>query len=209
MDGKVLSTLGAGKAKGINIVTWSYRTKQPKTAKGKTFSFGGFTSPRVPAGKYKAVITKGKDTFEHEFEVVYDERTGLSEADRKLKHDTTMKLYNMTEELAYMVYEVDAYIEATADNKKVNDQLNELKESLVITTGDNYVGLSEPQLREKMADLYSKVAGGYDRPSASELENLRMIEDRFEQAKADFDKLRKKAKVKELELQTFEEFIAS
>ena len=209
MDGKVLTTLGAGKAKGINIVTWSYRTKQPKTAKGKTFSFGGFTSPRVPAGKYKAVITKGKDTFEHEFEVVYDERTGLSDADRKLKHDTTMKLYNMTEELAYMVYEVDAYIQATADNKKVNDQLNELKESLVITTGDNYVGLSEPQLREKMADLYSKVAGGYDKPSTSELENLKMIEDRFEQAKADFDKLKKKAKVKELELQTFEEFIAS
>ena len=153
--------------------------------------------------------TLGNVGFEHEIEVVYDERTGLSEADRKLKHDTTMKLYNMTEELAYMVYEVDAYIEATADNKKVNGQLNELKETLVITTGDNYVGLSEPQLREKMADLYSKVAGGYDRPSTSELENLKMIEDRFEQAKADFDKLKKKAKVKELELQTFEEFVAS
>jgi photosystem II stability/assembly factor-like uncharacterized protein len=208
MEGNTLTTLGAGKAKGINIVNWSFRTKQPKTAKGKTFSFGGFTSPRVPAGKYKAVLTKGKDTFEHEFEVVYDEKTGLTESDRKQKHDTTMKLFDMTEELAYMVYEVDAYIEATADNKKISDQLNELKESLVITTGDNYVGSAEPQLREKMSDLYSKVAGSYDKPSPAELENLRLIEERFEKAKEDFEKLKKKSKVKDLELKTFEEFIA-
>ena len=207
LEGKTLTTLGAGKSKGINIVTWSFRTKQPKTAKGKTFSFGSFTSPRVPAGRYKAVLTKGKETFEHEFEVVYDESTGLTAEDRQLKHDTTIKLYDMTEELAYMVYEVDAYIEAT-ENKKVNEQLNELKSSLVITTGDNYVGLSEPQLREKIAGLYSKIAGGYDKPSPSELDNLRLIEDRFETAKADFEKLKKKAKVKDIELKTFEEFVS-
>jgi photosystem II stability/assembly factor-like uncharacterized protein len=208
MEGKTLTTLGAGKTKGINIVTWSYRIRQPKTAKGKTFSFGGFTSPRVPAGKYKAVLTKGKETYEHEFEVVYDEKTGLTGDDRKQKHDTTMKLYDMTEELAYMVYEVDAYIEATADNKKVSEKLNQLKSTLVVTTGDNYVGMSEPQLREKMADLYSKIAGSYDKPSPAELENLKLIEERFNQAKEDFEKLKKKAKVKDLELKTFDEFIA-
>lgn len=209
LEGNVLTTLGAGKAKGINIVNWGFKTKQPKAAKGKTFSFGAFTAPTVKAGTYKAVLTKGKDTFEKEFEVVYDERTGLSAKDRDLKYDTTMKLFHMTEDLAYMVYEVDAYTEATKDsNKKVSDKLNELKETLVITTGDNYVGTAEPQLREKIADLYSKVASSYDKPSAAELDNLTIVENRLEKAKVDFAKLKSKAKVDDLGLKTYEEFLA-
>jgi photosystem II stability/assembly factor-like uncharacterized protein len=209
MEGNKLTTLGPGKSKGINIVKWTYTIRQPKVAKGKTFSFGGFTSPKVKAGTYKAILTKGKDTFEHEFEVVYDQRTGLSDADRDLKYDTTMKMYHMTEELAYMVYELDAIIENVKEkNKKTYEKLTELKESLVITTGDNYVGSAEPQLREKMADLYSKIAGSYDKPSSAELDNLKMIEDRFEKAKTDYAKLKKKAKVNDLEIKTFDEFIA-
>ena len=65
MEGNVISDLGPGKAKGINIVNWGYVRNVPKVAKGKTFSFGGFTAPKVPAGQYKAVIKKGKETFEH------------------------------------------------------------------------------------------------------------------------------------------------
>ena len=141
-------------------------------AKGKTFSFGGFTAPRVPAGTYKAVIKKGGDTFEHPFVLEYDPRSGLSEAERQQKHETTMMLYDMTQELAYLVYQVDAYLEQAekAGDKRELGRLMELKESLVITTGDNYVGAAEPQLREKMADLYSKVASSYDVPSAADLE---------------------------------------
>ena len=206
MDGNKITSLGPGKSKGINIVNWSFRTKQPKVAKGKTFSFGGFTAPRVAAGKYKAVIKKGKETFEHTFEVVYDKNAGLAENDRKLKHNTTMKMYDMTQELAYTVYELDAILELTT-SKKTKAALNALKETLVITTGDNYVGSAEPQLREKMADLYSKIANGYDKPSPAELENLSVIEDRFNTAKSDFAKLKKKAKVKDLVVKTFDEFI--
>ncbi len=209
LEGNTLTTLGAGKSKGINIVDWSFRTKQPKAAKGKTFSFGAFTAPMVKAGTYKAVLKKGKDTFENEFEVVYDERSGLSEKDRTLKYDTTMKLFHMTEELAFLVYEVDAYTEATKEsNQKVSAKFTELKETLVITTGDNYVGTAEPQLREKMADLYSKIASAYDKPSAAELDNLTIIENRFEKAKVDFEKLKKKSKVDDLGLKSYEEFLA-
>ena len=117
-----------------------------------------------------------------------------------------MKLFNMTEELAYLVYELDEILSNTT-SKKAKASLQELKETLVITTGDNYVGAAEPQLREKMADLYSKVAGSYDKPSKSELETLQIIEDRFNKAKVDFAKLKKKAKVKDLQLKTFEEFV--
>ncbi len=212
MDGNLIAELGPGKSKGINIVDWNYTRKQPKVAKGKTFSFGGFTSPQVPAGTYKAVMTKGKETFEHTFDVVYDPKSPLSATDRELKNSTTMQLYDMTQELAYLVYEVDeilTHAEAKGDSKTVS-KLNSLKETLVITTGDNYVGSAEPQLREKMADLYSKLASSYDKPSSSELENLKVISTRFVDAKESFAKLKSKyLKKQPLEMKSFEVFLES
>jgi hypothetical protein len=209
MDGNKVATIEPGKNKGINIVTWDYSMKAPKVAKGKTFSFSAFTAPRAPAGRYKAVITKGKDVFEHEFVIEDDPKIGLTKEQYALKHSTTTKIYNMTEELAYMVYQLDAYHDSLkVSNKKLAEDLNALKETLVVTTGDNYVGAAEPQLREKMADLYSKVAISYDVPSQAELDNLTAIEKRFEAAKRDFDKLMKKVK-SPIQVMTFEEFIAS
>ena len=208
LDGNVISKLGAGKSKGINIVKWNYTIKQPKIAKGKTFSFGGFTSPRVAAGRYKAVIKKGKDVFENEFNVIYDDASGLSSEDRNLQHQTIMKLYNMTQELAYLVYQLDVILLDENTDSKTKSKLNELKETLVITTGDNYVGAAKRQLREKMADLYSKIASGYDKPSPTELENLHLVQDMFKTAFKTFDKLKKKVKVEDLNLKSYEDFIS-
>ena len=205
--GEVVSKLSPGKSKGINIVNWSGNTRQPKVAKGKTLAFGGFATPRVEAGSYTAVITKGRDVYEHTFEIVYDERSGLTSADRKMKHDIMSKMYKMTEELAYMVYQIDAFIEAPKTKTKLKSKLNELKKTLVITTGDNYVGSAEPELREKLADLFSKIVGSYDKPSNSELEFLSIVENRYSKARKDFDNISKKIKFKEaLQLKTFEEF---
>ncbi len=211
-DGNVVAELGPGKSKGINIVNWNYKRKQPKVAKGKTFSFGGFTSPQVPAGTYKAVLTKGKETFEHPFELAYSDSSPLNESDRTLKNSTTMQLYDMTQELAYLVYEVDEVLknaEEKGDSKTVA-KLNSLKETLVITTGDNYVGSAEPQLREKMANLYSKVASSYDKPSPDDLQNLGVISKRFTDAQDDFAKIKTKyLKRNPIELQPLEEFLGS
>ena len=166
-------------SKGINIVHWGYRIKAPKIAKGKTFSFGGFTSPRISAGNYKAVINKGKDIFEKEFEVSYDNSSGLNASDREFQFNTVMKMYNMTQDLAYMVYEIDEITESESVSKRFKERITKLKESLVITTGDNYVGMAKRQLREKMADLYAKIATSYDKPSDNEIDNLMLIEDEF------------------------------
>ncbi|AKA36325.1 WD40/YVTN/BNR-like repeat-containing protein [Flagellimonas lutaonensis] len=211
-QGETVATLTPGKSKGINIVEWNYRLKQPKIATGKTFSFGGFTTPSAPAGMYTAVMTKGKETYEHPFTLVYDEDTGLTDQERELKNSTTMRLYDMTQELAYLVYELDALLANAEENNdsKTAEKLNSLKETLVITTGDNYVGSAEPQLREKMANLYSKVAASYDAPTADDLQNLKVISERFEKAKHDFSKLKTKyLKKQTLELKTFEEFLDS
>ena len=209
MEGNKIADLEPGKAKGINVVSWGYTQKQPKVAKGKTFSFGGFTAPRVPAGTYKSIIRKGKDVFEQPFTLVYEEN-GVSEAARKAKHEMTMSLFDMTQELAYLVFQVDAYLDQATKTKDTRElkRLNALKETLVVTSGDNYVGMAELQLREKMADLYSKIASGYDAPAGADLANYELIKTRFEKAKQEFSAIKPKVKGTEtLNLVSFEEFL--
>ncbi len=224
--GEKVATLSPGKSKGINIVNWNYNLKSPKIAKAKTFAFGAFTTPRVPEGTYKVVLNKGKKAYEHEFELKYDPSSSLSAQDRISKNATTMKLYDMTQELAYVVYEMDEMIAVAEKLKKENrkarksattliNDLNKLKKTLVITTGDNYVGSAPPELREKLANLYSKVTSSYTMPSASELDNLQVIEERFNKGKADFEKIKSKrwgrvARYLEtpFALKSFEDFLA-
>jgi len=212
-NGNKITDLDAGKSKGINIIEWNYLTKPPKLATGKTFAFGGFTSPRVPAGTYKVVVEKGKETYTTDLVVQYDPKSSIPLADRKLNEETTRKLFNMSQELAYMVYELDETVSAAEAQKTkmpssakvvtpLITDLTKLKETLVITTGDNYVGMGEPQLREDMADLYSKVAQSYFKPSKAELDNLDAIEERFNSAKTEFKKIRDKHIAKLTEVRT-------
>lgn len=227
--GEMVAEITPGKAKGINIVNWSYRTRQPKVAKGKTFAFGGLTAPRVQAGTYKVVLYKGKDTYETELEVVNDPNSLLTQAERDEHYRVTQRLFNMNEDLAYIVYELDTWLEqagqATADDPKaekvatrLSDRLTKLKEQLVVTTGDNYVGRAEPELREKITELYGKVASGYQPPSPAEMENLALLEEQLNQAREEFAaikakegrKFKKYLRKKELEdikIKTFEEFV--
>ncbi len=228
-QGKKMIEINPGKSRGINVVTWNGLTRQPKMAKAKTLSFGGFTPMRAPAGDYKVVMTKGKETFETSLTLIPDPNSLWTDKDRQQLKEVSEKLFNMTEELAYIIYEMDetlAHAEKVAAtsssaqkaSKPLIDELNKLKKTLVITTGDNYVGAAEPQLRENIAKLYSKVASGFAAPSASEMENLKYLEDTFNKAKADYSltKSRRIEKVESLgikngieqpKLKTFQEFI--
>lgn len=212
MEGNVITELSPGKSKGINIVNWNFSKKVPKIAKGKTFTRSGFATHTVAAGSYKVVIKKGKNTYEHPFELLYDQNSDLSDADRTLKNETAEKLYDMTQKLAYLVYEVDKLTAKAKENKnnKIASKLEELKKTLVVTTGDGYVGAAPPELRGKMAALYSKVANTYDKPSSSDLENLGIISGSFSEALKSFENLKKKVKnIETLELQTFDDFVRS
>ena len=198
MEGNKITSLDPGKSKGINVVNWNFNTSNPKMAQAKTLSFGGFTSPRVPAGKYKVVLTKGKDRFETIIETKYDEKSITTLAERKEQEALTATLYDMVEDLAYMVYEINetqskatAIIGNYAKGKKVAEKLNnaleELRKTLVITTGDNYVASAEPELREKMGELYSNVASTYDGVSGAYRLNYELISEEFETAKKQYD----------------------
>jgi len=212
MNGKLINTLAPGKSKGINIVQWNLTRKSPKMAAAKIFSNEGIFASNVPAGTYKVVLTKGKEVYEQTFEVLNDPNSPLSPEEHQEKEGTIVELYDMTQELAYVVYELDEMI-ATAEmekNTKMLEKLNDLKQTLVVTSGDRYTEAAEPELKEKILKLNYKVASNYDAPSSSDMANLQLLTKRFDTAKEAFAKLKKKFKSKEpLELMSFEEFLKS
>ncbi len=185
-QGNLITRMGPGKKKGLNIVEWNYSMNAPKIAKGKTFDFGGFVAPRVKAGKYTVVIKKGKKEYTSHVEVAYPKQSVFTASDRQLQYETVTAMYNMIEDLAYLVYQIDYHLELAKpfeSHKKYKksvlpmvEKLNELKETLVITSGDNYVGAAEPRLREKMSDLFGTIAGYPGRPGKNQLKNLRGLE---------------------------------
>ncbi|MCH6201890.1 hypothetical protein MMU07_20090 [Aquiflexum sp. LQ15W] len=199
-DDNKIASLDPGKQKGINIVRWSFTGKAPKVAKGKTFSFGGFGAPRVPAGTYKVVMKKGKEQYETTLELVYDEKAGIPLESRKAQGKMAKELFDMTQDLAYLVYQLDSYLEF-AEKIKASDpkssksmialinELNKLKERLVITTGDNYVDTAEPELREKISQLYGVVISNFDRPSVVQEENKNILHEKLKESQNKFSSI--------------------
>jgi len=228
MSGKKITTLIPGKQKGINIVSWNYSTKNPKVATAKTISYGGFTSPRVQAGNYKVVLTKGNEKYEHVFEVKNDTKSVISDNERTEQAKVTKQLFDKNEELAYMVYELDELIalnskiieknpKALKANGKIDSEFNSLKGTMVVTTGDMYVGAAAPELREKLSAIYATVAGQFDAPSPSQKANIENIMDKFKTATIGFTELKSKYKNKLVDqaakleipfsLKSFEEYL--
>ena len=199
--GKRVVKLPAANQKGINIVTWGFNEKGPKTAQGKTIDYSGFSTPMVPAGKYKAVLTKGKETYTHDFDVINDPKSVIMQSSRDEQYKTSHVLFEKVQELAYTVYQIDEMIKVSDElslkvpalkksNSKISNELNALKNTMVVTTGDNYVGSAEKQLREKLGAIYSSVASQYDAPSPSQKANIESVMELFNTAKSKFETLK-------------------
>ncbi len=202
-EGNQIASLAPGKAKGINIVDWNFRKKGPKIAAGKTFTRGGFTAPRAAAGTYKIVLKKGKNEYTSAIIIKNDPASLITGKDRIAQQKTAQELFNNMEDLAYLVYQIDQNIkkaEEVAKNdpasKKITSvvikELSALKENLVVTTGDNYVNEAEPQLREKLSDLYSEVTEQFEKPSLSQIENKEVLETRLNDGKSAYEKIKSK-----------------
>jgi photosystem II stability/assembly factor-like uncharacterized protein len=231
--GVKIADLPASKSKGINIIEWNYRLIPPKVAKGKTIVQGGFTGPTVPVGTYKVKITKASKVYETDLVLKADPKSIHTDEDRKIQNEVAMKLYNMNEELGYVVDQMDnlspmlTEISTKLTTSKMKKQfpieamtkeMTALKETLVVLKGDNYVGTAEPQLREKISSLYGSVAGYAGRPSNAQMANLTVLADKLSAAKSKVDAWKNqlsalapamlKAQLPEIKVGSFEEFKA-
>jgi len=196
-SGKKLASIAPGKKKGINIMYWNGRMQAPKLAKANTFARGGFFGPRVLPGNYKVVLTKGNQTYSGNIAYEHDPASGFTISDKQENYRYSMQLYGLNEDVAYTTHRVDQLIEkcdSLAKEKEfskqalaVKSKLDKLKSTLVVTTGDNYVGSAPPQLKEKLATLYNEVAGYQGAPSYTEIENIKLLSTQTQKAMADLD----------------------
>jgi photosystem II stability/assembly factor-like uncharacterized protein len=226
-NGKKIVELIPGKQKGINVVDWNYNIKAPKIAFTKARS--GNTTPKVQEGNYKVIITKGKETYSHTFKVINDPKSPIPPADRLKQKEATQKLYGMTQELAYMVYQVDETVKILdqimeknkgfiKEGAKIKNAYTTLKSKMVVTSGDRYVNKAELQLREEMEELFSIIAYSFNAPSNSQLENFEVVNQKFAEISKEFKTLQSKnesaiqKQIKDntinFKLKTYEEFIA-
>jgi hypothetical protein len=199
--GKRVAKLEPGKQKGINTVEWGFSSPAPKSAKGKTLAGGALFAPRVKAGTYTVKLTKGTETFETKITTIYDPQSPFTLKERETQQQVTLDLFNFTEDLAYLVYQIDTWDAAVEEHTKsqskpaknlvsLNTSLDAIREVCVVTKGDNYVGTGEPQLREKLGDIYSTIGGYYGAPSSSQLENISALKTEYNKQLAAFEKLK-------------------
>ncbi|HWM92903.1 MAG TPA: glycosyl hydrolase [Thermoanaerobaculia bacterium] len=204
--GELVSTLPAGKRKGLNRVAWPMRTKGPRTPGGNSviqspFSFFG---PRVPAGAYTVKLTKGGQTLASQVQLVADPRATHTAEDRQLQYDTVVKLHGMMERLTFVVDSAlgarDA-LQTRAGGLPENDKLRRQLEaaageltkfhSTLVATGEGGWLSGEEQLREKVGYLYGGVNGYEGRPSRAQIEQMGLLGERLDKAAARLDAIGK------------------
>ncbi|MFM9947840.1 MAG: WD40/YVTN/BNR-like repeat-containing protein [Saprospiraceae bacterium] len=186
-DGKLLRTIPAGKSAGINVVEMPTSMEKPKAppTNNRMALFGSLFGPNLEAGKYDVKVIKGKDTYTSTFTLATDPESVYSDAERKLQRETTLGLYNMSEQLAY-IYHVFGDVEKKAGAlgstkgklKKTLDLLIQKaktgKDTLVALGGDFYVDEDE-RLGERISDLYRQVSSYPGQPSNSQLQRTAIL----------------------------------
>ncbi len=197
-SGELITTLPAGKRKGMNRVDWPMRLPAPKMAPATSLA-PAFVGPRVPEGTYTYKLTKGKDTFEGQVTLVPDPRSPHSAEDRALQQKTGLELYRMLERLTYVV---DAAIDLRDQAKERaagmgprdrlakslrahEERLDAFRKTLVSTSEAGWISGDE-KLREKMAAIYGAVTGYDGRPTRSQLDRTVVLEGQLAAAESKF-----------------------
>jgi Skp family chaperone for outer membrane proteins len=97
--------------------------------------------------------------------------------------------------------------------------LTAMRNTLVVTTGDNYVGAAEDELREKLNEIFANVSSYFGAPSTSELANIKALSNELNNAKKQFGVIQEKrikalksllekdTAIKMPEILSFEEFL--
>jgi len=136
----------------------------------------------------------------------------------------------MIQDLAYLVYQIDQWDAKATEYKNKHTKtekyvdalrmdLTAMRNTLVVTTGDNYVGTAEDELREKLNEIFANVSSYFGAPSSSELANISALSNELNKAKKQFGVLQeskikafkslleKDSEIKMPEILSFEEFI--
>ena len=230
-EGNFIKELPAGKSAGINIVSLPLRLKNPKSAptNNRMALFGSAFPPTLPAGAYMVKIKKGKAEYETQVNLAYDPDDKYTTAERKLQHESSMKLYDMTNQLGHAYFAMeDMHEQASklatgAVKKKLQKKLAQFstdvekyKATLVSLEGDFYVE-EGTALREEISTLYFGISNYPGVPSDRQLNKIKSLAkkmntvqqklDGFQKEMAVINELLVKAELTPIKIKSFEEYM--
>ncbi len=177
-DGKSLGTVPSSKRRGLSRVTWSMRLKAPRVPTAASALFGAAFGPRVLPGAYTVKLTKDKNVYTTQLQVLPDPRSTASAEDLRAQFDQSMKLYNLLNEMTYAVDRINGVRTALDDRtsklppndavaKRLNTasaQVDEIRKKIVATKEGGMI-TGEERLRENLGDLYAGVIFYEGRPT--------------------------------------------
>ncbi len=201
--GQLVTSLQGDKRRGLNRVQWPERARPPKMppAAGLVENEYVFYGPQAQEGTYTVKLTKGKEVYSSDVQLVPDPRTKSTAADRELQHKTVTQLYDMLAQLTYIVDATNELREQTrqraaaASDKKLKDQLNALDQKLeafratLVSIKEGGMITGEHKLRENLGELYGAVNAYAGRPTQSQVESTGVYEKKLEEAGTQFQSI--------------------
>jgi hypothetical protein len=204
-ENHLISTLPGGTRRGINRVPWPMRMKPPKVPTAASLEFGSIQGPMLPEGTYTAKLLKGEEMYLAEVKLVGDPSLPHSAEDRKTQQQTVMKLYRMSERLAYIRAAIADARDQVADRMKklkpedaLWKQLDALKgkldalEKTIVPVGDPGAMpqiTGEVRLREEIGEVYGDVSRYGGRPTQSQIDRTEALAQRVESANRSFEEV--------------------
>jgi len=181
--GESLGTIPASKRRGLNRVRWSMRMPAPRVPTAASIAGGATIGPRLLPGAYTVKMTKDKNVFTTQLQVVADPRSKHTALDRRAQFDLSMKLYKLLGEMTTTVERINAVRLALNDRaakaagddalqnklRTASEQVDELRRKFVATKEGGAI-TGEERLREYLANLYGDVNSYEGRPSQTQME---------------------------------------
>ncbi|GIV54666.1 MAG: hypothetical protein KatS3mg039_1184 [Candidatus Kapaibacterium sp.] len=197
--GNVIATIPPGKRKGINRIGWGMRINPPRVARSPNPGGGSF-GPIVLPGRYTIRITKGDRIATTTVTIRHDTSSGITLAERRANSAALLRLYRLIEDLAFIVERMvrmrDSLVSRSAtvteplkaSMRRLAAQLDSAYYTLVARKASLFAD-TEPQLREKLADLYAAVAYYPGAPTAEQEQLTEQYADRIGRAAQWLDRM--------------------
>jgi hypothetical protein len=201
-QGKLVDTLPPNNRRGISRVDWPMRLKAPHVPPAASAAFEASQGPRVLPGTYTVKITRGKDTFSTQLNVVLDPRAKFSAEDRRQEFEAAMRVYNLLGDMSFDVDRINA-VRGTllaraaalkghaALAKLLTDEaqkVEELRRKIVATTEGGAI-TGEERIREKTTGLYGAILNYEGRPGDYQIARIDSLTKELDDVRKEFDAL--------------------
>lgn len=204
-SGKVVQSLPAGTHQGINRVYWNMRLPSPKSAAAPGLGARALVGPMVSEGTYTVRVTRGEEVATGSVKLLPDPLGNHPVAARQQRQKLLLQLYEMQADLAYIADATTSVRDglrgrAAALRKKAGSspeaasradslagELDDLHKTLVDRTG--VITAADPQLRERVVDLYSSVLSFGGAPTSSQVQYTSKLSGELAEKQKAFDSL--------------------